>query len=64
MSTLPDASSGFIPFYRRDAKTWLHALATAALTAFGTLAIIHRGFIALAVGAYVLPAIVLYLGCG
>lgn len=60
MTPLSGAAAGFIPFYRRYTKTWLHALATAALTAFGALAIVHRGFVVLAVAAYVLPPIVLY----
>jgi hypothetical protein len=49
-------------FYRRYTKTWVHALATAALTAFGTLTFVDARFAALAIVAYVLPPVVLYLG--
>jgi len=58
-----DGSSGdgFVPFFRRYAQTWVHAVAAAGMTAFGTLTIVHRGFAVLALAAYVLPPIVLYL---
>ncbi|MFD1563517.1 WD40/YVTN/BNR-like repeat-containing protein [Haloarchaeobius amylolyticus] len=52
---------GFVPFFRRYAQTWVHAVAAAGMTAFGTLAVFHRGFIILALASYVLPPIVLYL---
>ncbi|MFB9804873.1 hypothetical protein ACFFQF_05315 [Haladaptatus pallidirubidus] len=52
---------GFVAFYRRYTKTWLHALATASLTAFGMLTFVHRGFAIVAVTTYVIPPIVLYL---
>ncbi|WP_458207822.1 WD40/YVTN/BNR-like repeat-containing protein [Haladaptatus sp. NG-SE-30] len=52
---------GFIPFYRRYTKTWIHALATAGLTAFGMMTFLHRGFAVVAVAVYVLPPILLYL---
>ena len=55
------AGNGFVPFFRRYAQTWVHAVAAAGMTAFGTLAVFHRGFIVLALAAYVLPPIVLYL---
>lgn len=54
--------SDFVAFYRRYTKTWIHALATAALTAFGTLTFVHRGFAVLAVVAYLLPPVLLYVG--
>ncbi|WP_435151771.1 WD40/YVTN/BNR-like repeat-containing protein [Haladaptatus sp. DFWS20] len=54
------SSRGFVPFYRRYTKTWIHALATAGLTAFGMLTFAHRGFAVVAVAVYVLPPIVLY----
>jgi hypothetical protein len=53
--------AGFIPFVRRYAQSWYHALATAALTALGTLTFIDRLFAVLAVGAYLLPPAVLYV---
>ncbi|SER21308.1 WD40/YVTN/BNR-like repeat-containing protein [Natrinema salaciae] len=58
-----DSRSGndFVPFFRRYAKSWVHAVAAAGMTAFGTLTIVHRGFAVLALAAYVLPPIVLYL---
>ncbi|TMT87532.1 hypothetical protein E2L06_13455 [Haloterrigena sp. H1] len=58
-----DGSSGdgFVPFFRRYAQTWVHAVAAAGMTAFGTLTIVHRGFAVLALAAYVVPPIVLYL---
>ncbi len=51
----------FIPFFRRYTKTWIHAVATAGLTAFGTLTFVNRGFAVVAVAIYVLPPVVLYL---
>jgi len=51
---------GFVAFYRRYTRTWVHALATAALTAFGVLATLHRGFVVLAVASYVVPPLVCY----
>ncbi|WP_265108113.1 WD40/YVTN/BNR-like repeat-containing protein [Halosolutus halophilus] len=54
-------SGGFGAFFRRYTKTWMHAVATAGLTAFGTLTIVHRGFVVLAIASYVVPPIVLYL---
>lgn len=60
--TAPSAGGGsFVAFYRRYTRTWLHAVATAALTAFGALAVLHRGFVVVAIAAYVLPPIVLYV---
>jgi hypothetical protein len=58
-----DARSGdsFLSFFRRYTQTWIHAVAAAGLTAFGTLTIFHRGFIVLALASYVVPPIVLYL---
>ncbi|ELY48467.1 beta propeller repeat protein [Natronorubrum bangense] len=52
---------GFVPFFRSYTKTWIHAVATAGLTAFGTLTIVHRWFAGLALAMYVVPPIVLYL---
>lgn len=52
---------GFVDFFRRYARTWVHAVATAGLTAFGTLTVVHRGFAALALAAYVVPPVALYL---
>ncbi|QSX00132.1 hypothetical protein [Haloterrigena alkaliphila] len=57
-------SGGFVPFYRSYTKTWIHAVATAGLTAFGTLTIVHRWFAALALASYVVPPVVLYLRHG
>jgi hypothetical protein len=51
-------------FVRRYAKTWVHALATAALTAFGTLTVVDERFAAVAIAAYVLPPVALYVGGG
>ncbi len=51
----------FLPFFRRYTKTWIHAVATAGLTAFGTLTFVNQGFALVAVGSYVLPPVVLYL---
>ncbi|WP_222916741.1 hypothetical protein [Natrinema sp. SYSU A 869] len=62
----PDARSGngFVSFFRSYTKTWIHAVATAGLTAFGTLTIFHRGFIVLALASYVVPPLVLYFRGG
>ncbi|SFG58215.1 hypothetical protein SAMN04488063_2489 [Halopelagius inordinatus] len=51
---------GFVAFYRGYTKTWIHALATVALTAFGTLTTVHRFFAVVAIVAYLLPLVVQY----
>ncbi|WP_408956886.1 WD40/YVTN/BNR-like repeat-containing protein [Natrinema sp. 74] len=61
MTTDSRSDEGFVPFFRRYTKTWVHAVATAGLTAFGTLTIVHRWFVVLALASYVVPPIVLYL---
>ncbi|WP_225741244.1 WD40/YVTN/BNR-like repeat-containing protein [Halorussus halophilus] len=55
-----NSRAAFGPFFRGYTKTWVHAVATAALTAFGMLTFVHRGFAIIAVAAYVLPPLVLY----
>ncbi|WP_424001906.1 WD40/YVTN/BNR-like repeat-containing protein [Haloarcula salina] len=57
-----DGRDGPATFARRYTKTWVHAVATAALTAFGTLTVVDQRFAAVAIAAYVLPPVVLYLG--
>lgn len=52
---------GFRAFFKRYTKTWQHALATAGLTAFGTLTFVDPLFAVLAVGTYVLTPVALYL---
>ncbi|MFC6824124.1 WD40/YVTN/BNR-like repeat-containing protein [Halopelagius fulvigenes] len=52
---------GFVAFYREYTKTWVHALATVALTAFGTLTTLDRLFAVVAIAAYVVPLVVQYL---
>ncbi|MDQ2051010.1 hypothetical protein RBH26_11015 [Natronolimnohabitans sp. A-GB9] len=54
-------ADGFVPFFRSYTRTWIHAVATAGLTAFGTLTIVHNWFAALALAVYVVPPIALYL---
>lgn len=54
----------FLPFFRRYTKTWVHAVATAGLTAFGTLTFVNQGFALVAVAIYVLPPLVLYFRGG
>ena len=54
-------TDGAAAFIRRYAKTWVHAVATAAMTAFGTLTVIDTRFAALALAAYILPPVILYL---
>ncbi|MBZ6495792.1 hypothetical protein [Natrinema longum] len=61
MATHSRSGDGFVSFFRSYTKTWIHAVATAGLTAFGTLTIFHRGFIVLALASYVVPPIVLYV---
>ncbi|GAB3670696.1 WD40/YVTN/BNR-like repeat-containing protein [Halopiger thermotolerans] len=58
------ADDGFVPFFRRYTKTWVHAVATAGLTAFGTLTFVNRWFVVLALGSYVVPPVALYLSGG
>lgn len=57
----PDRDESFGAFFKRYTRTWQHAVATAALTAFGTLTFVHRLFAVVALLAYVLPPVVLYL---
>lgn len=56
-----DDSEGFAAFFKRYTRTWQHAVSTAALTAFGTMTFVDRLFAVLAVLAYVLPPVWLYL---
>ncbi|MFC6974009.1 hypothetical protein ACFQL1_03920 [Halomicroarcula sp. GCM10025709] len=55
-----ERGESFGAFFKRYARTWHHAVATAALTALGTLTVLHRLFALLALLAYVLPPVVLY----
>jgi hypothetical protein len=55
------ADQGFFSFYREYAHTGIHAASTAGLTAFGLLTFVHRAFVVLAIGVYVIPPIYLYL---
>jgi hypothetical protein len=50
-------------YYRRYTKrrTGIHAAATAALTGFGLLAYFEQWFVAVAIAAYLLPPVYLYL---
>ncbi|WP_312909337.1 WD40/YVTN/BNR-like repeat-containing protein [Natronosalvus caseinilyticus] len=54
-------TDNFGAFFRRYTKTWVHAVATAGLTAFGTLTIFYRGFAVLALASYVVPPVALYV---
>lgn len=51
----------FGSFYREYARTGIHAASTAALTLFGLLTFIHIGFVVVAICAYVLPPVYLYV---
>ncbi|QLD88526.1 hypothetical protein HWV07_05560 [Natronomonas salina] len=55
------SDDGFLDFFRRYAKTWVHAVAAAGLTAFSTLTVVHTWFAGLAIAAYVVPPVALYL---
>lgn len=57
---LPTDPDGFGAFFRRYTRSWVHAVATAGLTAFGTLTFLDRWFAVLAIAAYLLPPMVLY----
>lgn len=48
-------------FLRRYAKSWVHGVATAAMTAFGTLTFVDRRFAALALAAYLVPPLAMYV---
>ena len=61
MGALRQELRDFGAFYREYAQTSVHAVTTALLTAFGLLSFVHRAFVALAVTAYVLPPLFLYL---
>lgn len=60
-AALAGRARGFWAYYRRYTTTAIHAAATAALTAFGLLLFIDPAFAWLAIGAYVLPPVILYL---
>ncbi|MCL7417189.1 MAG: hypothetical protein M8354_05045 [Halalkalicoccus sp.] len=60
MSTASDGN-GFLAFYREYAHTGIHTITATALTAFGLLTFVHRGFVVLAIAVYVLPPVYLYL---
>jgi photosystem II stability/assembly factor-like uncharacterized protein len=51
----------FGAFYREYAQTEIHAISAAALTLFGLLTFIHPGFVVVAISAYVLPPVYVYL---
>lgn len=57
----PNRADGFGPYFKRYTKTWQHAVATAALTAFGMLTFVDKLFAIVAISAYVLPPLVLYV---
>lgn len=61
MSSESRSPDDFWEFYREYAKTGIHAASTAALTGFGLLTFVHRGFAILAIAVYVLPPVYLYL---
>jgi hypothetical protein len=61
MSTAGATDREFFSFYREYTHTGIHAATTAGLTAFGLLTFVHRAFVVLAIGIYVLPPIYLYL---
>lgn len=61
MSTAAEGGDGFFTFYREYAHTGLHTITATALTAFGLLTFVHRGFVVLAIAVYVIPPIYLYL---
>lgn len=62
MSTAVEGGDGgFLTFYREYAHTGIHTITATALTAFGLLTFVHRGFVVLAIAVYVLPPVYLYL---
>lgn len=62
MSTAAEGGDGgFFTFYREYAHTGLHTITATALTAFGLLTFVHRGFVVLAIAVYVIPPIYIYL---
>ena len=54
-------AAGFGAFFRQYTRTWYHAVATAALTAFGMLTFVNKLFAVVALLAYILPPVVLYV---
>lgn len=52
---------GFWSFYREYTHTGVHAAAAAGLTAFGLLSFVHRAFVVVAIAAYVVPPVYLYV---
>ncbi|QLG62175.1 hypothetical protein [Halorarum salinum] len=64
VSTATGWIRGFWAFYRRYTRTAVHAIATAALTAFGLLVFIDPLFSVVAIGAYVFPPVVIFAARG
>lgn len=56
-----NGGGGFTAYFKRYTRTWVHGVATAALTGFGLLTFVHRAFAVLAILAYVGTPVVLYL---
>lgn len=56
-----NGSDGFAAYFKRYTRTWVHGVATAALTGFGLLTFVHRAFAVVAILAYVGTPVVLYL---
>ncbi|WP_267641136.1 hypothetical protein [Haloarchaeobius amylolyticus] len=50
-----------VAFCRRYVQTWVHAVATAAMTAFGTLTVVDRRFAVLAIACYLVPPLGYYV---
>ena len=40
----PNRADGVGPYFKRDTKTWQHAVATVALTAFGMLTFVDKPY--------------------
>ncbi|SIR96941.1 hypothetical protein [Natronorubrum thiooxidans] len=60
MVTRSEWLHGFWAYYRRYTDTTVHTASTAALAIFGLLVFVDPWFVAVAIGCYVLPPVVLY----
>lgn len=61
MGAVRETLHDFGSFYQEYAKSGIHAASATALTGFGLLTFINRGFVVVAVGVYVLPLLYSYL---
>lgn len=61
MATVGGGLRGFFAYYRKYARTGIHAASAAALTALIGLSFVNSWFVFLAIAVYIIPPVFLYL---